>query len=1588
MAESKLDLPEDLITSKPSDQSWIPKASMGNDEDKGLVGLLDESKDGAVSESIPLSPQWLYTKPNEPKMDTRGPSSLSLGSSADLNQKEVWRGDAAEEKKDWKRVASEPDNGRRWREEERETGLLGRRDRRKSERRVDNAPVRETTDNRSLPAADRWLDASNRNSGHETRRDSKWSVRWGPDDKEKDARVEKRTDVEKEESLGESQSVVSNSRSVAERDSDTRDKWRPRHRMEANPGGPVSYRAAPGFGPERGRAEGSNVGFTVGRGRSSVSAVRPPSAGPGPIGAAQYDKSGDTLGKPSLSVERFVYPRGKLLDIYRKQKLDSSLAHMPDNLEEVPPITQLDVVEPLAFVVPDAEQEATLNDIWKGKLMSSEASYSSFKKGRSMDNISDVGDLESTNGRQASLSADFTKEIPNDLQKASVDFHEASADSIFYNNILNTERNADCEGKYEVSDAMNGRELEIGSLQALKGAQFDAFKVNVADSAVNQFGSVKTAPSFVVTSKLPDESNSLFAMPTSGQYWEGRHHEIESRGNEYQLDRRIPAEEMSLFYQDPQGEIQGPFLGVDIISWFDQGFFGTDLPVRLEDAPDESPFHELGDVMPHLKFRHEYDSGTDLNSNLEKSIAMEGISEPSLQSGAPVPQSMPSNAAERSGWHLSDFDSLSAHNVQSKASEHQRNMSQHMYSQGEDFRDFGAQDEEIVFPGRPGSGGSAMGKIPRGYGEPSTNTGTQSYMTNEMTEFGVPNQKDSKLHPLGLLWSELESTYGRNDQTLPFGGVAQEKLVNPLSGRHASFGAMADQTHAPETWNDVYGSNSLSESNLYRDGMDARHSSRMDQDFNHFDLVDKLPPQLQQQQHIQAHNMMSPHNTHLNEAILHAGPSSKLMHHKQLTNQTGQDVEHILALQMQQQRQLQIQQQQQQIEQQQQFHQQQMLKEQQQQSQARQILLEQLLQSQMRESGRGQSRIDALRSNAALEQVILKQQILNDLQQRSQFPSRHSDPSLEQLVQAKYGQMPHQAHQNDLLELLSRGRHGQIHPLEQQILQQDQLHGRQLGLRQRLEMEEERQLNPGWPHDEASHFHRNPAASHRAISAGFGPMDFYSQQKPPLEDHLRHLDRNLSVQDRLQQLGHYDPGMLPFERSMSLPGGGAGVNRDVNSMARAQGLEMQEQIARMHHGGQVGAGFSSGVHSHPLIPNQFHGSRLDSVEGHLPENNSQLSNDWMESRIQQLHLHNERQRRELEAKRNTEDPSLWMSAGAHDDSSKRLLMELLHQKSGQQSNEQFDVTNGIPHERRPPSGHYSGTNMIPNHPFGGLSEQESGFNNSFNVGSYGSDSGVPPPQNRLSEGITNVMEIGGFPYRSNVGPLVDGKPFVSDIDENSQGIISEAQEGVAGMVSVERGEMPVTVLSRNKSGSAVFHNEKIGSGDSQLEDASKDRLRSSSLKGPENVLLRRPPVSRAASSQEGLSELTADPVARGKNISNALPSDGVRREQGGNNAGNMETTGRRDAAQFRRTSSCNDADVLETSFSDMLKSNNTKKAASSSSQETTGNASADLSSDGMLAAARNNKKKGKKGRQIDPALLGFKVTSNRIMMGEIQRIED
>jgi hypothetical protein len=1536
MAGGKFDLPDDLLSSKHSDHSWTPKdASGGNDEEKAMMGFLDESKDQVASESvIPLSPQWLYAKPTEAKMETRAPSSLSLGSSsADSGQKEVWRSDGSEDKKDWRKVVSESDGGRRWREEERETGLLGRRDRRKMDRRVEgNAPAgRETTESKAVAASsDRW---------HESRRDSKWSSRWGPEDKEKEIRSDKKTDsaAEKEEAPNENQ-IFAGSRAVSERESESRDKWRPRHRMEVTSGGPASYRAAPGFGGlDKGGSNTSTTttGFTVGRGRS---ALRPSSAA-GPIGGSQFG----VPGKPLLSSQTFCYPRGKLLDIYRTHKHDVSFAHISEKLDDAPPLTQATVVEPLAFVAPTGEEEAVLGDIWKGIIVSSEVSQESFRKGRPSDNV--AGDSDLMNVKQGGLPSIVSDDLANTFQSAlNGDTYEPDADSILYHDMSSV--NLGNEREYVASDP--GTRMGNG-----EQAHHNVTELRMAGSGLTKYLVLDDIGAEVNT-KLPSDSNSVYALPSSEQ-WAGN--QLDSGVN--QLERVVASpEELSLYYLDPQREIQGPFLGVDIISWFEQGFFGIDLPVRSADATDGTPFQDLGEFMPYLKLRHDY-SGTQDNT-VESAGAFEGKPDAASEIINSAPPDEPS-------WHLSQFDVLPSKHVQSRILENEGSL-QHHYSEGQNFHEYGAPDEEIVFPGRPGSSGNHMAsKNTRGIGDPADTMGHSS-LQNELREPGNHNQNDKKLHPFGLLWSELEGPHSRNDMNLR-GGLQDQQLLNhhSVAGRVGSF---TEATQAADTWPDAFRRNNLSAPNLYQDALDARQLSHMDQDSNRYDIAEELlSQQLQQhlqQQQQQQHNLSSSH-VHMSESLLERALGRNPMHRQQMSVQPGQEMDQFLALQIQQQRQLQLQQHQ--LQQQQQFHQQQMVLKEQQQAQARQLLLEQLLQNQMRDGGRGQSRVDAVRSNSALDQVLMKQRILNEIQQQQQhsdYLPRHADPSLEHLIQAKYNQMPHQGHhQSDLLELIARAKHGQMQSVEHQILQEQLQQERQL--RQRMEMEEERRLG------ETNMFLRSHI---RGNSGGFGGQMDAFQQRPSPEDHMlsQHMERSLSIQERLQR-GLYDAsgGVLPFERSMSLP---QGRNADVvNKLARGGGQAtalsiMQEQSARMHPSGTY-------PHHHSLMPNQFHPA--DTVEGHWSDNmnDQQLPNEWMDPRLQQLHINAERQKRETEARRNLEDPSLWMSAGTTDDSSKRLLMELLHQKSGHQS------ASGPPL-----SGHY---------PVAGFPDQEAA---PFSVGSYGSSSGGKQvlvddaSALEINERLPlsgASFEAGPFFSAASDEPLdvvskssgerdffdMGGGKYKSEVIKPS----SETREIQTGLAAIDRVEMPTNVVTRHtpltiSGGNAGFYNESLG------DEMVNNRAQSvTSSKRPESILLKRPPVPRGSSSQEGLSELGSDAVIRMKNApSSMLPPEGGRRDEG-----KKET-------RYKRTSSMGDADIVSevgASFSDMLKSNNSSNRLDSKKAAEMQAAAAAAAEDGQgTAGGRSGKKKGKKGRQIDPALLGFKVTSNRIMMGEIQRVED
>ncbi|KAL8224506.1 hypothetical protein R6Q57_019981 [Mikania cordata] len=1055
MTEGKLDLPDDLISSKLADTHWTPKvdASGGNDEDK-MMGLLDDSKDYAgLDNSIPLSPQWLYAKPNETKMEMRAPSSLSLG--VDPNGKE-WRPDATDDNKDWRKVANDTASARRWREEERETGLLGRRDRWKTDNR--HADVgRDTTDTRGSPPSDRWNDVGNRNSGLEARRDSKWSSRWGPDEKEKEARPEKRTDVEKEDNHGETRS--STARVTSERDPDTRDKWRPRHRMEANSTGPGSFRAAPGSGLEKGRVDSPTTGFTVGRGRSSGPIARPSSAG-------SLENNDCVPGKPGLSAGMFFYPRGKLLDIYRTQKLDPLFANLPDNIVQVSPITQVATVEPLAFVAPDNEEESTLGDIWKGKLTSSKVSYNSFSKAGSPESITDAG--KDDNLPLVEELVDPNKPINQTDVKSTLLFNAPKS------NLDGEQRIPEIES-YEGKTRLNSG-IIVSNVD-------DSSNLKVTDSAYVMHQLFDDA----INTEHSNDSSLLFAMPSSEQYWAGNMQQqqqpIKSSINKH-LASGVPPEELSLFYYDPQGEIQGPFLGVDIISWFEQGFFGAELPVRLADAPEGTPFEELGDIMPILKATNSYTSDADM--------------------GVLTPVTEGNILTDEPHWQLAGNNGLSTKS----------------YSESQGF-----YDEEIVFPGRP-----------------------ENYVNQHMvpTDPGMSSQNDNTMHPFGLLWSELEGSSLRKDQPLKtsFTGGIPQQLMNP------PVGGVSD-----------YRRNILSESNLYQDDTPI---SNINQESSHFELAEKLRSQHIQQQLLQQHNLLS----------------SSLLNEQRLT---GQDLDQILAVQLQQQRQ----QQQRQF----QLQQQMLLKEQQ---SRQQMLLEQLVQNQ-------RSRMNSARSNNAFDEMLLKHQILSEMQQR------------EHLIQAKYG---HQGHTNDLLEMMMRAKHGQVSSLEHQILQREQL--RQLELRQRVEMEEERSLGSDWFQQASS------------PGLGLGSSD------------LSQINRNLLMQEQIQQ-GIYDPNLLQYERSLSMPGGGSGMNHDV-----------------------------VGGYHHPLAPNNSRRTHVDAMERHM-------SNEWMESRIQQLHINNEKQKRDVEARRISEEQSQWMSGGNSDDTSKRLLMELLHQKSANQPTELLDINSGLNH---------------------------------------------------------------------------------------------------------------------------------------------------------------------------------------------------------------------------------------------------------------------------------------------------------------------
>ncbi|KAK8268522.1 hypothetical protein V6Z12_D11G070400 [Gossypium hirsutum] len=1588
MADGKLDLPDDLMPSKicsdhfPKDEAWDR-----NLEEKGLTGLLDDNKDQQTSESsIPLSPQWLYSKVAEAKTltvgasgDTKTPNLLPHGTPGDPNLKDSWRLDSSQDKKEWRRTAPDLESSRHWREEERETSLLGRRDRRKEGRRTDISSTMDVPENRTLLSSERRQDVCNRSLGHESRRDNKWSSRWGLEDKEKDSRNEKRTDAKKEDAPSDKQALASGGRTASERENDSRDKWRPRHRLEFHAGGSASYRSAPGFGLERGRVERSNMGFAAGRGRpnsnASLQIGRPQSAPV--IGALPVDKN--------MTLNAGSYPRGKLLDICRKQRTAPNFDNLPDEMDHLSTVTQKEIVVPLAFVPPDAEEEAVLRDIWKGKTISSEVVYNSF--------------MDASEGKECFSVNRKDSAEPSEKAAVNNNFEGNHAETFYVSDsqmIMTKEMNSSIEGgqrcmppsDVDVTNAL-GSDREMGGstnyMDELKS--FD--NRQVADLKMQKDSNVKDNGSSMKfgVGELPEESSSLFGFSSLQPRVGCNLISVEGNIAAHSLESAIPPEDMSLCYLDPQGVIQGPYLGIDIISWFEQGYFGTDLPVRLANAPDGSPFQELGEVMPHLRMNPGSASSVSAVAIMRVPDRFEGSLEETISSASAPAQGSAIGREQQQSF--SPFEPFGT-NFQLRGP-CESGHSEHQFYEDPNIHNFAVAQAD----------GDEL--LPEAWSDDHRRNAVFNPNIHLGTTGARPlSHRDQEHNGLDLVQH-----------------LMSQKLPNePLQEKNNFFHALP---HSTGFGVEHIHSFDLMQSKNLNHQQSVHHSAPRMEHLLELQVEQQRQLELQRQQHQlelqkqqQLEHQRQQQLEHQRQQQFEHQRQQQLEHQRQqqLEHQRQQQLElqqHQRLLELQRQQQLELQQHQRQLELQRQqelrHHQIELLQQlqqqhlQQQNSQSQQILLDQLLQHQISDPGYGQDVFDAAR-DIQLDQVQLQRHLLSELQNNSQA-SRHLDPSLEQIIQAKINQSAVQGQQADFLDFMSQAKYGNMLPSEHQLrLQREQFQVQQLSraLSQQLGIEEDRQLAGSLSVDEVGQFVRNPGIHPQAQSMELNGSDLHQKRLSSFEEQISNIKRNHALQEQ-QQRGTFDPSPTAFARS-SHSAAAPGMKLDnVNSLDIAEHLYM-------HSNNQLGP-FSSGNHS-------FSQQTLGDVYASRPDlvyhfgKNEQLENSWAGKQMQQLNLEADLQRRESEVVSST-----WASAGGIHEKSKKALMDLLHQKLGIQSRRssegdyQYSTSSSRGRESFWPVSEPQASSF----PFTHFSNQEVHINNSYLEGPQNSNSGALL-QDLLfgvaaNGGVNQVVNCERLPHKSNLGSFAEDQSLLLGAEDLSSSSYADAslvsksavdkevgelegkekKNGSKGMISrtgsvsgfedniLEQVEMPLDCAdlqsithirhgSLSTGGNGRLYSNGIGL-EKSVEDRPNDRLLSGVLNGVDKV-------AQISSSHDMFSDQNAVPFVKQK----SLTSQAKRTVE-------TEASGKKDVS-MRRTSSYNEAVVSEASFMEILK----KPALHGTEVPVYGSAFEPPSSDVASQAGRSGKKKGKKGRQIDPALLGFKVSSNRILMGEIQRLDD
>ncbi|KAG7533011.1 GYF domain [Arabidopsis thaliana x Arabidopsis arenosa] len=570
--------------------------------------------------AIPLSPQWLLSKPGENKtgMGTGDPNQY--GNHSDVvrptgNGEET--PDNLKKKDVFRPSLLDAESGRRdrWRDEERDTLSSVRKDRwrngdkdsgdNKKVDRWDNVAPKFGEPRRG--PNDRWTDSGNKDAAPEQRRESKWNSRWGPDDKETEIPRNRWDEPGKDGEI-----IREKGPSLPTGDGDHYRPWRPsqgRGRGEALHSQSTPNKQVTPFSHSRGRGENTAI-FSAGRGRLSPGGSLFTSASnqSHPPGSAS-DKGESGPGEtPHLR-----YSRMKLLDVYRMADTEC-YEKFPDGFIEVPSLTSEQPTDPLALCAPSSDEVNVLDAIEKGKIVSSGAPQTT-KDGPSGRNpvefsqprrIRPAGSREDmTFGAEESKDeSGETRNYPDDKFRPEAS-HEGYAPFRRGNEVPVRElKEPSVQGNAHVQSVSPWRQPSAGERSNRNSHDWNDPS---ADSRQKSSDSVWSHPKDPINHL--GGNNMMLPQSKGESRWQISEDPALRRQPSLVFDREqevrklLPSspEELTLYYKDPQGLIQGPFSGSDIIGWFEAGYFGIDLLVRLASAPNESPFSLLGDVMPHLR---------------------------------------------------------------------------------------------------------------------------------------------------------------------------------------------------------------------------------------------------------------------------------------------------------------------------------------------------------------------------------------------------------------------------------------------------------------------------------------------------------------------------------------------------------------------------------------------------------------------------------------------------------------------------------------------------------------------------------------------------------------------------------------------------------------------------------------------------------------------------------------------------------------------------------------------------------------------------------------------------------------------------